>query len=313
MPVKLKPSYPTLDAIPETQRDFYEINTTAGVYELAQDNDEIASYFNRSLAQKRDEFRNERDRFKRESERLNREVERLNTAITRVSEGRETEVTRLASELEAAQTALTKATTAGNVAITKEEHTIFERLLKLGKPEDVAAGKLEAVATQIETAIGETETLRTQVAQHALDETTREVSGLLDWEFSALRTVLTHPDLGKGIKLVVENVKDAEKKDVPTPFAVYMKDGKETKTELSEYATEHWKIFLPALETVADDNGGSGGGRRDDGTKLTRQKPSRERSGGEDRGKGETKLDKIADRFQKERDSAPNPLAPPKS
>lgn len=314
MPVKLKPSYPSVDAIPEAQRDFYELNTTSNAYELAQDNDEIANYFNRALASKRDEFRNERDRYKRASETAQREVERLNDAISRVSTGRDEDVRRLTDEVTKVTADLKKATTAGNVAITAEEHKIFERLLKLGKPEDVAAGKLETVATQIETAIGESATLKEQVAQHALDEQTRTVADLLDWDFSALRTVLTHPDLGKGVKLVVKDVRDKESgKDVPTPFAVHTKDGKEVETVLDEYAAEHWKIFLPSLEADSGENGDRGTREREDaGTKLTRQRKSSERD--DDAGKGkQTKLDKIAERFQKERDSAPNALAPAKT
>lgn len=306
MPTYLKPSYPNLDAIPEAQRDFYVLNTTSNVYELAQQDDEIGKYFNRDLARKRDEFRDEKDRLKRESERQGREITRLTESNQRLHDTRERDVTRLTEQLTKAEEDLRKATTGDGVVITKEEKALFDRLTKLGKPEDVTANKLDAIVKHVETVVAEADTLRTENAQHKLDEVLREAADFNDWNFAALRDVIRHPDYGKEIEIVVEGVKDKDRDNeiVRTPFVKFKKDGKDEKVALDDYAGEHWQTFLPALTAES-----SNGGERETGTKLPRQKPSTQRSGNEGK-PGTVKLDDKIKSFNEDRNRAPNPLSP---
>ncbi len=284
MPTYLKPSYPNLDAIPEAQRDFYVLNTAKSVYELAQQGDEIAKYYNRELAANRDEFRAEKDRLKVETERQGREITRLTDSNTRLHDAREADVTRLTKERDEAETKLRTATTEGNVVVTKEEAALFEKFKKLGKPEDVAANKLDAIYTDVETRLKDTDALRTESEQHKRDEVTRDAAGLLDWNFKTLRDVQRHPDYGKDIEIVIENVKDGDEQ-VPTPYVKFKKDGKDEKLELNEYADAHWQIWLPALTADA-----SSSGERERGTKLVHQKPSSTRTGNETK-KGDKRIE----------------------
>lgn len=309
MPTILKPSYPSLDAIPEAQRDFYILNTADNVYELAQEGTTLADHYNRQIARKRDEFRDEKDRQKREAERLEKENRRLTESNDRLRRTRDEDVARLTQQVEKAETDLRRATTDDGVVISKTDAALFDRLKKLGKPEDVTANKLDAIVTHVETTVRDAEILRTENEQHKLDDKTREISDIAGYSYDALRDVLRHPDYGKDIVLVVENVKDPDDKTklVPTAFVTYKKDGKDEKQEIGEYAAEHWKTFLPALTAESDD-----GEQPERGTRLVKQKPARDRTGDDGKGSGNKKIDEIINRQQAERDKAPNPLAPPK-
>jgi hypothetical protein len=308
MPTYLKPSYPNLDAIPEAQRDFYVLVDSE--YQLAQESGEIAAFFNKQLAAKKSQLQGEKDALKRESDRQGREITRLTEAAERIRTNREQDVSRLTEELQHAEEELRKHQTAGNVVITKEEAALFDRVKKLGKPEDVAAGKLDLIVAEVEAGMNERGTLRAENVKNKLDLVTREASDLTGFNFDALRTVLTHPELSKDVALVVKSVKDKDdtSKQVRKAFVVTKDDkDKEIEVALDEYAAEHWTAFMPALEAESE----NGGGER--GTKLTRQRPSSGRSGDDDDGKGKTKIDKIVAGFQAERDRAPNALSPPKA
>lgn len=304
MPRILKPSYPNLDAIPEADRDFYVLNTTDNVYELAQSGTEIADYFNRQLAKKRDEFRDEKDRQKREAERLGKEVQRITESLDRARETREGDVARLTAQLERAEADLKKHGQAGSVVLSPEDAKLFERLKKLGTEEDVKADNLEGIVKHVETAVAERETLKNESEQHKREGLYREVAEVQGWNYKALQGVMTHPELGKDIRLEVESVKEGED-TVKKVFVHGKENGVNTKTALADHASKNWSLWMPALEAE------SAGGDQTDGTKLVKQRQSSgEPGGGEKPG---SKLDKSIERFQKERDSVPNPLNPTKA
>jgi hypothetical protein len=164
----------------------------------------------------------------------------------------------------------------GTVVLTAEQATAWQAYQQLGAIDALTAQIQGAQTTQTELASLKRERMVATAAEAAGYKAS--VLGQLPGADKLTFEVREVDQDGKKVKSVV--VKDADK-----------------ETPLADHAKTHWADFLPALQA----QGGQGGAPQ--GTTFVRQD-----AGGNPPPAGA--LDTYAQRFQAQRDAAPNPLAP---
>jgi hypothetical protein len=308
----LKPKYDSQSDIPEAFRDYYV--QKGSVWELAQENDEIAVHFNSGLAANRDTLKRERDDYKQKFETADARRKVLETdkpeeqqrEIKRITEEKDAVITSQRDQITTLKAkAETNVLPDDQVAVPKAKAKALEEYEKLGTPKDLQKKIVEELPT-----------LQATVDRYSKDSELRRIAdNVLGWNFDPLRMLLTHPD-NAGMKLITKKVKVKDDKGVETEeeqaFLVMKEDGKDVEHPLTDYAEAHWAPHMPALTAEVEATNGDRSTQQTSTqkTETGKQFVQQRRSATGTKGKSGLDAKKIAEEFNTRRDTIDNPLAP---
>jgi hypothetical protein len=136
----------------------------------------------------------------------------------------------------------------GSIVLSKTDAEKWKLYQEFGKPEEIKA------------AIGERDTLKTEVATAKREQSLREVAEVEGWNFGVIKRLAGD--------LSFEIVEGKDDKGNAKKYAnVILKNGDRTETKTAaEYADKEWKEFLPSLK-VTDEPAG----RPNNGTQYVKQ------------------------------------------
>jgi hypothetical protein len=136
----------------------------------------------------------------------------------------------------------------GSVVLSKAEAEKWKLYQEFGKPEEIKA------------AIGERDTLKTEVATANREQSLRDVAEVEGWNFGVIKRLAGD--------LAFEIIEGKDDKGNAKKYAnVILKNGDRTETKPAvEYAEKEWKEFLPSLK-VNDD----AAGKPNNGTQYVKQ------------------------------------------
>lgn len=306
MPAVL-PTYTSQDAIPEALRPYYRQN--GSVWELWDDNEAVAKYFNQGLAANRDALRTEKEQMKTRAENAETQVQTLNTEKTQFATQKQQAVDAatapLNTRINELTTELNTVKTPGAIVINKDKAAALAKYEALGTPDDLAK-KINEILPELET----------KVVSHERADDLRTIASREDVLFNpdVLCDIMELPR-NKNLSIKLKKVKDPndDKKMIEVAH-VFWKEGEAGKEvehdmPLVEYAETNWSTHLASLQVgeVEERSTSKTGDKNDTGkTKLPEQRRS---GGGKDKGGAFDVNTFIAD-ANKARNTGTNPLAP---
>lgn len=310
MPAVL-PTYTSQDAIPEALRPYYKQN--GAVWELWDDNEAVAKYFNTGLAANRDALRSEKDQMKTRAENAEAQVTNLTNEKTQFATQKQQAVEQATSPLNTRinelTTELNTVKTPGAVVIPKDKADALAKYETLGTPDDLTK-KVKEVLPELERKVStfdRAEELRTIAAREDVA-----------FNYDVLRDIMELPR-NAGLSIKLKKVKDpndeSKKIDVPHVFWKEGEAGKETEHDLAltDYAEQHWQshhasLYVGEASERTTASTGEKTGEKPTGTRL----PEQRRSGGGKDKAGTFDVKSFINTANEARNTGTNPLIPKK-